>query len=216
MLKTMTMWKENDGEKPKKKKYLYLDKFDAYRAEKDDVVIQRFKNLYSCLDGNGNFVLDMDIPDNATGKKSGLSHVRKCLTLNSSTVTERMLDAFLKEYRKTQTSFQVSAAWDGMVKEIKSSYVTGCFSWKKTAKDEQAQVQNVADFVIDYLGGGDVKKTPKDLNVVKGKPTWTAAFFGSKHPDFLPAAPRPVVDPVMADGQEPDWALDSQQQAVKV
>lgn len=31
----MTMWKENDGEKPKKKKYLYLDKFDAYRAEKD-------------------------------------------------------------------------------------------------------------------------------------------------------------------------------------
>lgn len=29
------MVKENDWDKPKKKKYLYLDKFDAYCAEKD-------------------------------------------------------------------------------------------------------------------------------------------------------------------------------------
>ena len=29
------MVKENEWDKPKKKKYLYLDKFDAYRAEKD-------------------------------------------------------------------------------------------------------------------------------------------------------------------------------------
>lgn len=35
------MWKENDGEKPKKKKYLYLDRFDAYREEKDT----EYKNI---------------------------------------------------------------------------------------------------------------------------------------------------------------------------
>lgn len=39
------MWKETEGEKPKKKKYLYLDKFDTYRMEKD----AEYKNVLKAI-----------------------------------------------------------------------------------------------------------------------------------------------------------------------
>lgn len=41
------MWKETESEKPKKKKYLYLDKFDTYRAEKD----AEFKSILKAVRG---------------------------------------------------------------------------------------------------------------------------------------------------------------------
>src|SRR5262249_16615912 len=69
---------------------------------KSQEVENRFKNLYSSLSAWGQFNEDEMVKDNQDGRKGPACFARKALTLDTSSITEHVLDSVLEGYQQSE------------------------------------------------------------------------------------------------------------------
>lgn len=159
----------------------------------------RFKNIYSSLNAWGKLNVGHQLPTNGSGEKSWGSFFRKCITFDIKSVSERTLDELLKASR-THAAGQASFfnnkdEFDGTVKQI-TTYYDDCLSSAKQIREAQQEVQDVADFVKDYMtkgAGSEAEMIPVDF-YSRRQTSWADTFWG-KTKDVRPTADAPTALP---------------------
>lgn len=152
----------------------------------NDPTIQGFKNLYSMLGAFGDFETGKEIPsDQLSGEKSTWSFVRKCLTFDIKTPTERLLDAELAAYKAAKSDVKENFFNKGtdykVADDVKDYYKKqnemNCFSSADEIEKESKEVDRVKDFIHEYMVN-QTKKIPGEL-YQGGDDSWSTLFWNA-------------------------------------
>lgn len=139
-----------------------------------DAIITALANLEGSLSTFGKL---------ESGKDLGPKHlevlrfVRKCLTFNSRTITERIIEAIKHSYKGEGQEYFSSEAFSNAIQEISTFYENDCFASVESLREINQEIQNVANFIKNYCDN-KISKIPSDL-YVKNKQEWTATFWGA-------------------------------------
>lgn len=160
----------------------------------DDVSLTmgRFKNLYSALNWGGDFNVGTTIVPGRDGRKEPMSFVRKCVTLNAKSLTERILDEVLKDF-KAKGGEITNDLIDTAAEKVRIYYSNDCFISDEKQQANINQLNDVVGFLKRYLVQGDqhvqnIQDVQQDVqndinsivpvNLYHRRFSWTAAFFG--------------------------------------
>lgn len=152
-------------------------KNDAPEDEKE----QKFKNLYGSLDPFGKLQKG-EIKHSATGGKGALCFVRKSVTFNVDSMTERLFDTLLKAYRSLNDKSLFnsdSESYKTAIEEVKNYYERhdNCLVPDEEKIKRNDQIDELGKFVLHYLNTDEVKAIPVSV-YEKHKISMRDTFFG--------------------------------------
>lgn len=151
-----------------------------------DEYIADFKNLYSSLGTWGRFAEDRDIKTNSNGGKGIGCFVRKSITFNISSLSERVLDSVFDAYQHSAnkaTFFnsdnpQMKTALDKVKQHYKS--LDGWLETEAEILERDAQIDDIGSFVTNYVHShGQQKHVPASL-YKRHQFSMQDQFFGKK------------------------------------
>jgi hypothetical protein len=128
-------------------------------------VEQKFKNLFSSINGSGRLATDREIVEGGAGQKPCSNSLRKLFFAFYATKssTEETLDALLLAYRAFRNSNpenknaffeEGNESFSQAVEQCKAKY-NGCLVSKKDRLENQAEITKVADHVKQYVTSED-------------------------------------------------------------
>ena len=156
-----------------------------FKPEPDnDETNQKFKNIYSSLNGFGQLNEGKDIPINQSGGKGVLCFIRKSVTFDISSLTERTLDECLKGYRESanKTAFFTDNSIPTILDNIKKYYksLDSVLQTSEEVIQREKQIDDIGQFVVDYMQGNT--KKPSERLYKNSTFSFKTCFFSNKNP----------------------------------
>ncbi len=166
------------------------DRFTIFKApvNTDVVINQKFKNLFSSLNGTGKFVPGTQIQTDGTGKEKVSLFFFKSVKLNLNSLTENVLKELLNSYYKSdnKAGFFDSAEYSDAIQRVKDKFTVGAFGTVQDMEDDHRRISQIAIFVRNYIANNN-DKVPADLYNVPDRMTWGQnfrnCFWGGKLAD---------------------------------
>lgn len=130
------------------------------RLSGNDDYDRRFKQLKNCLGFSGRFNKGLcvhEVPPNKGYNQAIGAFVRRCVTLNAKTPTERLLDALFKVFThlsdeaKEQFFVAGNQSFNKIVSDVKSHYTEGLMVTEEDVKRCHREIDRTANFVRDYM-----------------------------------------------------------------
>jgi hypothetical protein len=166
-------------------------KVNGHRFDNSDnrlFAIRAFKNLYSALNPFGKFNEGKAILENQAGNKGPLTFIRKIFTINTSTATEKIMDALLMAYKKftadrpqenPKTFFEGEEFNQVVSKVVEKSYTVNYLASQAYLEEKQEEVRKTGEFIREYvLSHEDVKKPKPAPQKIYSQKTLRNTFWG--------------------------------------
>lgn len=168
--------------------------------DSDDDVIKKLNNLQSSLTFHGRFKPTSPLVSNGTGKESLASMLRKSITFNTLTPTEKVITVFFKKYREFTNNggkpdaddpyLHLDVLADRVKKSVANEHRKACYTRSCASTHEARQVEeeikNVGDFILDYLKKPESDHPPQVPKHIYAKKSWFSLFKGSSKEDHHP------------------------------
>lgn len=157
---------------------------------------QRFKNLYSSLNGWGHLPESGVIQEQADGRKGPLCFSRKAVTLNVASLPERVLDDVLQAWRQSKNKegfFEKDGEFDAAIAAIHAHYASlSCLEFRNTIDERTRHIDDLGTFIKQYLKGESAPVLPRSQ---QGN-SWSATFYGRPYSEETSS--RVLDNPAMA------------------
>ncbi|QBS11601.1 hypothetical protein E4T54_01970 [Legionella geestiana] len=149
---------------------------------------QRFKNLYSSLNGWGQLPENGVIQEHADGRKGPLCFTRKAVTLNVASLPERVLDELLQAWRQSRDKerfFEANGEFDEAIREIHAHYAAlNCLEFQNTVDERTRHIDELGTFIKQYLMSGHAPVPPRSQQDY----SWSATFYGRQRSEAVPSS----------------------------